>query len=98
MGFNSGFKVLIFAIIMFVNGVKSVLPHLFCVAVLLSNEQPVPRVWKFNINCFLIHTSFLRTLSRFFFLSRKHFLSISGLFGGARFRKFGPGFIGDDAR
>jgi hypothetical protein len=24
--------------------------------------------------------------------------SISGLFGGARFRKFGPGFIGDDAR
>jgi len=31
-------------IIMFVNGVKNVLPHLFCVPGLLSNERSVPHV------------------------------------------------------
>jgi hypothetical protein len=31
-------------IIMFVNGVKRILPHLFCVAGPLSTERPVPRV------------------------------------------------------
>jgi len=54
-------------------------------------------VCEFNINHFLINTSFLRTLP-LFFRFRKHFRSISGLFGGARFRKFGPGFIGDSER
>jgi hypothetical protein len=82
---------------MFVNGVKRILPHLFCVAGPLSTERPVPRVWNQHKPLPYSHF-FLENFVSLFFRSRKHIRSISRLFGGVRFRKFWPGFIGDDAR
>ena len=73
--------------------IYSVLP-VYC---LLSGLSHVCEV---NLNHFLIYTSFLRNWSLFFFsVSGNIFIVLVGcLVGGARFRKFGPGFIGVSGR
>ena len=72
------------AIIMFVNGVKRVLPHLFCVAGLLSNERPVPRVWSQHRPLPYSHF-LLENFVSFFFVPGSIFVILAGCLEGQNF-------------